>query len=136
MLIFIGALAVLLSHKPEQVFSRSENGAVTIEGISGTVRTVIIEPMEQFDVSFDKRMGEYYQLIPNPSGVTFTSEVTIQITEQWKQLLPDITELLLYRFDTTSHTWQSIPTVVDLSSQTLHARLDFSAPTVIVVGIK
>ena len=133
-LIFAGALFVLWSHQPEQVFSRSADGVVTVRGVSRNVRSATIEPSSIAEAIFPARVGEYYLVIPNPSGIIFSSELSIQIIEQWKQLQPDLMKFSLYRFDEASRTWQKLPTVVDLQKGIIQTEIDLSGPTWIVVG--
>ncbi len=134
-LIFVGALFMLWSHQPEQVFSRSADGVVSVKGVSRTVRSATIEPANTFvEAIFEKRFSAYYKVIPNPSGVIFSSELTVQILEQWKQLQPDLLKLSLYRFDEKARHWQKLPTEFDLQNGTMKTQLDLSGSMWIVVG--
>lgn len=136
-LICVGALVVFWIHKPEQVFSRSENGVVTVEGVSGTVRSVSIESAQEFaEAIFPGRVGDYYLLNPNPSGVTMGSDVKVRILEQWKPLVKNLTDFSLYRFDVETRAWNTLPTLFDLSQGEMTTHIDLSGPTWIVVGKK
>ncbi len=133
-LVFVGAIFVFSSQQPEQVFARSQDGVVTLEGVSRSVRSVSIDANPAMGVPLESRVSGYYLLIPDLAGVVFSSSLTVQILEQWKQMSQDPTELVIYIYRNPTDGWQSLPTEVDLSTQTLHTQLELFEPVWIAVG--
>ncbi len=133
-LVFIGAIFVFSSQQPEQVFGRSQDGVVTLEGVSRRVRSVIIDTNKEMGVPLASRVSTYYVMIPDLAGTVFPVSLTIQIVEQWKQTVEDPTELVVYVFTGPDEGWQPLPTDVDLSKSTLYAQLDLTKPVWIAVG--
>lgn len=135
-LVFVGAIFVLSTQKPEQVFGRSADGVVVFEGVSSRVRSVSIESFPTFDAALENRISAYYSFTPDLVGVTFSGSLTVQILEQWKQMVDDPTELVIYVYRSPVDGWQPLTTEIDLSKNTLHARLELSKPLWIAVGIR
>jgi len=134
-LVFVGALFVFVSRQPEQVFSKSLDGVVEVQGLSRNVRSVTIEPTKEFGLILKERVSSYYSLIPDPAGIPFTADVSVKVLEQWKQAQPDLTELSVYKWNEFGSKWEVLPTVVDLSNETLEARMELQEPTWIAVGV-
>jgi uncharacterized protein YggT (Ycf19 family) len=133
-LVFLGAIFVFLSSQPERVFSRSADGVVTLEGVSRNVRSVNIDANPQMGVPLEPRVSAYYLIIPDLGGVDFSPTLTVQILEQWKQVVSDPTELVFFVFEGPTEGWRLLPTDVDLSTSTLHAQVDLTEPVWIAIG--
>jgi hypothetical protein len=133
-LVFVGAIFIFVSRPPEQIFARSADGVVTLEGVSRTVRSVSIDTNSQMGVPLESRVSSYYLIIPDLAGAAFSSSLTIQILEQWKQMVADPTELVLYVFEEPTEGWKSLPTDVDLSTSTFHTQVNLTEPIWIAVG--
>ena len=134
-LVFVGAIFVFVSRQPEQVFTKSSDGVVEVQGLSRSVRSVTIEPTKEFGSILEKRVSSYYSLIPNPAGVSFPADVSVKVLEQWKQIHPDLTELTIYKWNEFGSKWEVVSTIVDLSNETLEARIELQEPTWIAVGV-
>lgn len=128
-LVFVGAIFVFSSRQPEQIFARSADGVVTLEGVSRTVRSVRIEmddsPFAE-GLSVEPGLSSHYFISLDAQDSGFSPQVTIQILEQWKQNVDDPSELKIFIFRDELHEWQSLPTDVDLSRGTLHAQINLS----------
>ncbi|MBI4714017.1 hypothetical protein HY771_02420 [Candidatus Uhrbacteria bacterium] len=133
-LVFLAGFFVLISDQPEKVFARSSDGVIEIEGMSRRVRSVEIDSTQSIGSIFEKRLSQYYLLTPVPAGLKFEPIVRAKALEQWKQIQPDLTELSIYFWNKASTEWEVVPTIVDLTEQTLEARLDLSEPIWIAVG--
>ncbi len=134
-LVFISAFFVLVSRQPEQVFTKSSDGVIEVQGLSRTVRSVTIEPTKEFGSVLKERVSSYYFLVPVPAGVPFTADVRVNVLEQWKQIQPDLTELAVYKWNEFGSKWEVVPTVVDLSKETLEVRIELQEPTWIAIGV-
>lgn len=135
-LVFIGAIVVFILQQPEQVFVRSQDQVVELQGLSRSVRSITIESFKEFSPILNERISLYYFIVPNPAGIPFDVNVSAKVLEQWKQLQPDLTELSLYRWTSSNQQWKAIPTVVDLSNETLSASMELQEPTWIAVGMQ
>lgn len=133
-LVFVSAIFVLSTQKPEQVFGRSTDGVVMFEGVSSRVRSVSIESLPTFGAALENRISTYYSLTPDLAGVAFSGSLTVQVLEQWKQMVDDPTEFVIYVYQSPEDGWQSLQTEVDLSKNSLQTRLELSKPVWIAVG--
>lgn len=133
-LVFVGAIFVLVSNRPETVFARSADGAVEVKGLSRSVRSVEIDSSKEFIPILENGVWLYYLITPVPAGVPFDAIMHVKVLEQWKQIEQDITEFTLYKWTEEDQQWKIIPTVVDLSKETLEARINLVESTWIAVG--
>lgn len=134
-LVFVGAIFVLVSKQPEKVFARTTDGVIEVEGLSRNVRSIEIDQSKEFTPILENRIGSYYLITPVPAGISFETKVRAKVLEQWKQAEFDLTEFVFYRVDAMDTQWKIIPTVVDLSKEMLETVIDLSAPTWIAVGL-
>lgn len=134
-LVFVGAIFVLVSEQPEKVFARTADGAIEVEGLSRNVRLIEIDQSKEFTPILENRVGLYYLITPVPAGISFETKVRAKILEQWKQAESDLTEFMIYKFNVAETQWEKVPTVVDLSDGTLEAVIDLSDTIWIAVGL-
>lgn len=135
-LVFLSALFVLTSRIPEQVFSRSTDGVVVLDGVSSRVHSVSIEVVESFDVPLESKVSAYYRIVPDLSGTVFTPSFTITIQESWKQMVSDANILSLFVYKGSEKGWELIPTEVDKTAGVLTGKLPVSDAVWIVVGFQ
>lgn len=128
-LVFVGALFVIVSRPPEQVFARSSDGVVTLEGVSRRVRGATIDEVQTIGVPLDSRLSKYYVIVPDLAGVVFRPTVTVRMRDSWNE------SSVIFLFDGPKGGWVPQPTSVDLTSRTLQAHIDLSEPVWMTVGV-
>ncbi len=130
-LVFVGALFVIASQPPEQVFARSEDGVVVLEGVSRSIHSVSIDVIDTVGVPLDGRLSSYYLLIPDVAGLAFQPTVTVNAQDKWG--VGDDAHVFVFHDANTG--WVAQKTVSDRLEKTWRSEIDLSKPVVIAVGI-
>lgn len=130
-LVFVGALFVITSRPPEQVFARSEDGIVVLEGVSRSVHSVSVDVVDTVGVPLDGRLSSYYLLIPDVAGLAFQPTVTVNAQDKWE--VRDDARIFVFHDANTG--WVPQMTASDRLEKTWASEIDLSKPVVVAVGV-
>jgi hypothetical protein len=128
--VVITSLFLFFTPAPEKVFLRSSDGLVTFEGVARPASGVNLFVHDTVAV-VDGIMLPLYEVTTQDGVVIKDGELTVWIDETDMS----IKEAVLYRYNVTTFSWESLPTFFDLTTSSVSARVDVSGSLLIGLGM-
>ncbi len=132
--VFVGSLFAAFSSVPDQVFARSEDGAVTLRAVTDSASLVEIILVESFDAEIDGLASPIYEIRTDESALILNGELEMVVQSEWRDGL-DLTEAQIIVIDRYGAGSEVLSTVFDLSEKSVSAPIEFQGSVFVVLGI-
>jgi len=129
-IVVVTSLFFIFTPAPEEVFLRSSDGLVTFEGVARPAAGIQLLTHEAVAVE-DGIELPLYEIVTPEGVVVVGGELAIVVDVG----AVDLTELVLYRYNVTSLSWEVLPTVYDLATTSVSAQVDVAGSLLVGFGI-
>lgn len=133
-MIFVGSMVALFSSAPDQIFARSQDGHVTLSGVTHDSNSVEIVSFGEKDAFTQNLLGPVYKVDIEDHAFIQNAELNITVDPAWKDIT-DLTEVEIYFFDEESLVWKSLSTTFDLSDRSVNAPVEFRGDLFVGLGL-
>lgn len=123
---------LILRPNPEQVVVLSSDHLVRLEGVTRSSTTITIQRLDGIEIPISSSVSPVYEISGETQGVLKNGELTFLFSEFGSDLL--IQDVVVYGFDRETLSWIILPTLFDLSTQTVTTEFEFSGNALVTLG--
>ncbi|MBI4435492.1 hypothetical protein HY630_02375 [Candidatus Uhrbacteria bacterium] len=131
-IVLIASALLILRPSPEEVVAVSPDRLLRVEGVTRSSGTVLIERLDGVATSIPGLMSPVYEVTLTREGTLEDAEFSFSFSDLSSEL--SIQEVVVYRFNRETLSWEAVPTFFDLDTQVLTAVVDISGSVLVALG--
>ncbi|NQV89823.1 hypothetical protein HQ487_00275 [Candidatus Uhrbacteria bacterium] len=132
-IVLIASTFLFLRPAPEEVKARSEDGIVSLEGVTSESGVIVIERLDGVTTDIEHAVSPVYELAFTQRGILQEGELTFEFDQFTEEGLM-IQDVVVYQFDRSTLSWEALPTSFVLETQTLFAPVSFAGNLLVGLG--
>jgi hypothetical protein len=131
-IVLIASARLILYPNPEQIVAVSDDHLVRLEGVTRSSTAITIQRLDGIETPISPSVSSVYEISGETQSVLKNGELTFLFSEFDSDFL--IQDVVVYWFDRETLSWIALPTLFDLSAQSVTTQLEFSGNALVTLG--